>query len=83
MIILKLFIPELFKKTERNRSKSGLKSLFMADFTLPHAGFLIIDGFSEEELSYFQDYLASVAHIIMQLAREGGFEGGNEDASSF
>ena len=42
-----------------------------------------IDGFSEEELIYFQDYLASVAHIIMQLAREGGFEGENEDASSF
>lgn len=32
-----------------------------------------IDGFSDEEIKYFQDYLASVAHIIMQLAREGGF----------
>lgn len=31
-----------------------------------------IDGFSEEEIRYFQEYLVSVAHIIMQLAREGG-----------
>ena len=42
-----------------------------------------IDGFSDEEIKYFQDYLASVAHIIMQLAREGGFEGGMDNASSF
>ena len=42
-----------------------------------------INGFSEEEIKYFQDYLSSVAHIIMQLAREGGFEGGMDNASSF
>ena len=42
-----------------------------------------IDEFSDEEIKYFQDYLASVAHIIMQLAREGGFEGGMDNASSF
>lgn len=42
-----------------------------------------IDGFSEEEIKYFQDYLTSVAHILMQLAREGGFEGGEENASNF
>ena len=42
-----------------------------------------IEGFSDEEIKYFQDYLASVAHIIMQLAREGGFEGGMDNASSF
>ena len=34
-------------------------------------------------IKYFQDYLSSVAHIIMQLAREGGFEGGMDNASSF
>ena len=42
-----------------------------------------IDGFSEEEIKYFQDYISSVAHIIMQLAREGGFDGGMENASNF
>lgn len=42
-----------------------------------------INGFSEEEIKYFQDYLSSVAHIIMQLAREGGFEGRMDNASSF
>lgn len=34
-------------------------------------------GFSDTEIKYFQEYIASVAHIIMQLAREGGFEGGD------
>ena len=42
-----------------------------------------IDGFSEEEIKYFQEYLKFVAHIIMQLAREGGFEGGMDSASNF
>ena len=40
-------------------------------------------GFSDEEIKYFQDYLESVSHIIIQLAREGGFEGGMDNASSF
>ena len=33
-----------------------------------------IVGFSEVEIKYFQGYLETIAHIIMQLAREGGFE---------
>ena len=35
------------------------------------------------EIKYFQEYIESVAHIIMQLAREGGFEGGLDSASNF
>ena len=31
--------------------------------------------YSDEEIKYFQDFIASVAHIIIQLAREGGFDG--------
>ena len=53
------------------------------DCSLPDYKWENIDGFSDEEIKYFQDYLASVAHIIMQLAREGGFEGGMDNASSF
>ena len=35
---------------------------------------------SEVEIKYFQGYLETIAHIIMQLAREGGFEGSVDSA---
>ena len=38
-----------------------------------------IDGFSNIEIDYLQELIESVAHIIIRLAREGGFE----NASSF
>lgn len=38
-----------------------------------------IDGFSSEEISKYEDFLKSVAHIVIELAREGGFD----HASSF
>ena len=41
------------------------------------------DGFSPEDIQYFQELLESVAHMILQLAREGGIEGGLDDASGF
>ena len=37
-----------------------------------------IVGFSEVEIKYF--HLETIAHIIMQLAREGGFEGSVDSA---
>ena len=55
-----------------------MKSCWLPDYRREN-----IDGFSEEEIKYFQEYLKSVAHIIMQLAREGGFEGGMDSASNF
>ena len=30
-------------------------------------------GFSTEEICYYQDYLQTIAHVVIQLAREGGF----------
>ena len=47
---------------------------YKASCWLPDYRWENIDGFSEEEIKYFQEYLKFVAHIIMQLAREGGFE---------
>ena len=38
-----------------------------------------IAGFSQTEIDYFTELIESVAHVIIQLAREGGFE----NASSF
>ena len=39
-----------------------------------------IVGFSEVEIKYFQGYLETIAHIIIQLAREGDFEGSVDSA---
>ena len=38
-----------------------------------------IIGFSEDEIAKMREYLGSVAHIIIELSRQGGFE----NAASF
>ncbi|CCX58759.1 uncharacterized protein BN499_02063 [Blautia hydrogenotrophica CAG:147] len=45
-----------------------------AECYLPLYKWKNIDGFSSEEIQYFTEYLQSVAHIIIRLAREGGFD---------
>ena len=37
------------------------------------------DGFSDEELSYYDEFVHSLAHVIMELSQKGGFD----NASSF
>lgn len=37
------------------------------------------DGFTEHDINIFQELLESTAHIIIELAREGGFD----NASNF
>ena len=49
----------------------GFKS---AECFLPMYRWDNIDGFNESEIQELQDYLKSVAHIIIRLAREGGFD---------
>lgn len=51
-----------------------------ASCQLPDYRWENIVGFSEVEIKYFQGYLETIAHIIMQLAREGGFEGSVDSA---
>lgn len=36
-------------------------------------------GFSQEELDYFDEYVHSLAHVILDLSQKGGFD----NASSF
>jgi len=50
-----------------------------AECYLPNYEWKNIDGFTEERIAYFTEYLKSVAHIVIRLAREGGFA----NASSF
>ena len=54
----------------------------MEKFVQHLAGCLIIGGkiLLEVEIKYFQGYLETIAHIIMQLGREGGFEGSVDSA---
>ena len=45
-----------------------------AECYLPSYEWKNINGFTEEEINTFQELLKSTAHIIISLAREGGFE---------
>lgn len=45
-----------------------------AECYLPSYEWKNIDGFSSEEITKYEDYLKSVAHIVIELAREGGFD---------
>ncbi|MCD8221127.1 MAG: hypothetical protein LUD07_02835 [Clostridiales bacterium] len=45
-----------------------------AECYLPSYQWKNIEGFSPNEIQNFQEYLESVAHIIIRLAREGGFD---------
>lgn len=45
-----------------------------AECYLPSYQWKNIDGFTSEEIEYFHEFLQSVAHIIIRLAREGGFD---------
>ena len=79
---------EVIEKSGREQvevriEKTVYEGFHSASCWLPDYRWENIDGFSEKEIKYFQEYLNSVAHIIMQLAREGGFEGGMDNASSF
>ena len=45
-----------------------------AECYLPSYRWEHVDGFTEKEIDGFQEYLKSVAHIIIRLSREGGFD---------
>ncbi len=45
-----------------------------AQCILPEYRWKNIQGFSKAEINKLQEFLESVAHIIIQLAREGGFD---------
>jgi hypothetical protein len=45
-----------------------------AECWLPDYQWVNISGFSNQEITEYQAFLESVAHIVYRLAREGGFE---------
>lgn len=45
-----------------------------AECYLPSYEWKNIDGFSQKEISKYDDFLKSIAHVVIELAREGGFD---------
>ena len=45
-----------------------------AECWLPEYKWTLKEGFSENKITYFQNFLESTAHIIFELAKNGGFE---------
>ncbi len=56
---------------ERPDEKDGFHN---ASCYLPSYRWENINGFSEEEIAYFQSVIESTAHLILRFSREGGFE---------
>lgn len=71
MIIPKLYISEVLEKNGGEQVEVRIKKAVMEKFVQHLAGCMIIGwenivGFSEVEIKYFQGYLETIAHIIMQ-----------------
>lgn len=45
-----------------------------AECVLPEYTWKNVEGFSEKDIQYFQTLIERMAHIIIRLARSGGFE---------
>lgn len=45
-----------------------------AECVLPEYNWKNIQGFTEKEIAQLQDIVSSLAHVIIRLAREGGFD---------
>ena len=54
--------------------KPVFEGFHSAECYLPDYTWKEIIGFTEEEIAHFQEFLESVAHIVIRLARQGGFE---------
>lgn len=83
----KIVYSEVIEKNGREQvevriEREGDEKIGSASCWLPDYRWENMIGFSEVEIKYFQEYLISIAHIIMQLAREGGFESGMDSASN-
>lgn len=49
----------------------GFKS---AECVLPQYEWKNVDDFTLEEIRYYDDYLRTLAHVIMELSQVGGFD---------
>ena len=54
--------------------KPVFEGFHSAECYLPDYTWKEVIGFTGEEIAHLQEYLESVAHIVIRLARQGGFE---------
>jgi hypothetical protein len=54
--------------------KPVLNGFHSAECFLPNYEWCNVHGFTEEKVLEYNSFLETVAHIVIQLAREGGFE---------
>lgn len=47
---------------------------YSAECILPEYTWQKVQGFTDNDIAKLQDIIASLAHIIIRLAREGGFD---------
>lgn len=71
---------EIIKTNDKEEVKVCIEKpvyggFYSATCYLPDYTWENINGFSEEEINNFQELLESLAHIIIQLAKDGGIEG--------
>jgi hypothetical protein len=79
---------ELLEKDNKKQVKVCIEKPVYGGFHsavcyLPDYSWEDIQGFSPEEIHYFQELLESLSHVIIELAQDGGIEGGLENAASF
>ena len=61
---------------EKPDEKDGFHNAYCI---LPSYEWKEINGFTDSEISRYQDFIASVAHLIIEFSKRGGFD----SASSF
>jgi len=61
-----------FVRVEIERPREG--GFDSAVMLLPEYTWSEVQGFSPEEIENYQEIIESLAHIIIRMAREGGFE---------
>lgn len=72
---------ELLEKDNKQQVKVCIEKPVFGGFHsavcyLPDYSWKNIQGFSEEEIKNYQELLESLVHVIIELAQEGGIEGG-------
>ena len=46
---------------------------------LPECIWEDVDGFSKDEMNYFENYIKSISHLIIEFAEKGGFENATKE----
>lgn len=68
------YIEDSIEKVKVYFERPVYGSFYSAECYLPQYEWKNIEGFSQKDISALYEFLRSVSHIIIRLAREGGFD---------